>query len=298
MAYIYKITNLVNGKIYIGQTSMPLDERFRHHVHEAFTQKSNRPLYKAMRKYGKDNFIINCVEEVLLEDLNSKETYYISYYKSYAPLGFGYNATLGGEGNRTVDYQLVYRLWDQGLSIAEICKVINVDRYCIRYILKQHIGYSEKEARRRGNIYQHSLRKKKVYQYDTNGNFINEFNSVDTAAAFLSCSVKNLQAALTCQSRTACGYQWSYYKFDKLESLDYKVRKYKQKVYEITISGEILAEYESAAEAARVLNLNITENRLRLIIRKNGIPRTNDEKILANLKEVFKIISNLLNILM
>lgn len=44
--------------------------------------------------------------------------------------------------------------------------------------------------------------------------------------------------------------------------------------------------------AARVLNLNISENRLRLIIRKNGIPRTNDEKILANLKEVFKIIQD------
>lgn len=44
--------------------------------------------------------------------------------------------------------------------------------------------------------------------------------------------------------------------------------------------------------AARVLNLNISENRLRLIIRKNGTPRTNDEKILANLKEVFKIIQD------
>ena len=44
--------------------------------------------------------------------------------------------------------------------------------------------------------------------------------------------------------------------------------------------------------AARLLNLNITENRLRLIIRKNGVPKTNDEKILANLKEVFKIIQD------
>ncbi|MDE6584930.1 MAG: hypothetical protein K2K15_05960, partial [Anaeroplasmataceae bacterium] len=42
--------------------------------------------------------------------------------------------------------------------------------------------------------------------------------------------------------------------------------------------------------AARVLNLQITENRLRLIIRKESTPKTNDEKILANLKEVFKII--------
>jgi len=53
-----------------------------------------------MRKYGQDNFIVEEVEEVLDDLLNEREVYWINFYHSYAPLGYGYNVTLGGEGNR------------------------------------------------------------------------------------------------------------------------------------------------------------------------------------------------------
>lgn len=275
MAYIYKITNIKNNKIYIGQTSNSLDERFRHHLHEAFTQKSNRPLYKAMRKHGADNFIIEYIEEVSLADINSKEIYYIDFYKSYAPLGFGYNATLGGEGTRTLDYELIYSLWDNGLSIAEICKSVKTNRYGIRHVLQGYTSYSEQEARRRGNIYQHSLRKKKVYQYTEDGDFINEFSSVEDAATYIGCSIKSLQAALTLQCDSSNGYQWSYYKFDKIKALDHKATKYRHKVCEITSNGTIIAEYESASEAARLLNLNDGYIRIACNKKNNKYPKLN-----------------------
>ena len=59
MPYIYKITNVLNGKMYIGKTSSTIEERWKEHRHDA-TRKSKeyRPLYSAIQKYGADNFII------------------------------------------------------------------------------------------------------------------------------------------------------------------------------------------------------------------------------------------------
>ena len=91
---IYKVTNLLNGKIYIGQTRQPLQTRWRQHGYK----KSNTVGLKgAIDKYGKDNFSL----EVLLETdckkvLNLKEVEYISHFGSLVPNG--YNLTTGGEG--------------------------------------------------------------------------------------------------------------------------------------------------------------------------------------------------------
>lgn len=55
MAFIYKITNLVNGKVYIGKTEETIEKRFRQHLSESNKDRcKNRPLYRAIRKYGKE----------------------------------------------------------------------------------------------------------------------------------------------------------------------------------------------------------------------------------------------------
>lgn len=74
MAYIYKITNIINGKVYIGQTSFSIEKRFKEHLQDsnkAHTEK--RPLYDAIRKYGKDKFIIELIEET--DNPNEREIY-------------------------------------------------------------------------------------------------------------------------------------------------------------------------------------------------------------------------------
>ena len=65
MGYIYKITNLINGKIYIGQTRFNVQRRFHQHLYEAKKGELNFPLYSAIRKYGEENFKIECIEEML-----------------------------------------------------------------------------------------------------------------------------------------------------------------------------------------------------------------------------------------
>lgn len=98
---IYKITNLINGKIYIGKS---LNIKARIQAHKSY-YKTNAPsknnkywhnkLYTAMREFGIDNFSFEVIEECKSEELDQKEIYWINYYDSY---NNGYNMTLGGDG--------------------------------------------------------------------------------------------------------------------------------------------------------------------------------------------------------
>lgn len=99
---IYKIENLVNHKIYIGQ-SVHIEHRIQEHVSEAFHKNKTRLAYnsiihKAMRKYGWDNFEWAILEECDYEYLDEKEKYWIKQLNSLAP--YGYNIMIGGQQNR------------------------------------------------------------------------------------------------------------------------------------------------------------------------------------------------------
>lgn len=93
---IYKITNLVNNKIYIGQTRQNYEQRFIQHKSHARTGQSQHKLARALRKYGDDNFIIEKLEDCPVEMLNERERYWISQYQSTNDK-FGYNTLIGGQ---------------------------------------------------------------------------------------------------------------------------------------------------------------------------------------------------------
>lgn len=98
MAYIYKIENLINGKKYIGKTELPdPQDRWYEHKKAATRQhEQTRALYRALNKYGIDNFLFEVIEsDVSVEELANREIFWIDYYNSYHE---GYNETLGGDG--------------------------------------------------------------------------------------------------------------------------------------------------------------------------------------------------------
>lgn len=99
MGYIYKITNIVNNKLYIGQTRKTIEERFQAHINKA-KQHTNRYLYDAMNKYGYDNFIPSEIEECDDSLLDEREMYWIAYYNT-TNKQCGYNMTTGGGGGDT-----------------------------------------------------------------------------------------------------------------------------------------------------------------------------------------------------
>jgi group I intron endonuclease len=90
---IYLIINKINDKKYVGQTRQLLNKRWSYHITESKTYR-DRPLYKAMNKYGIDNFNIRILEECDVEKLNEREIWWINFFDSYL---YGYNATTGGD---------------------------------------------------------------------------------------------------------------------------------------------------------------------------------------------------------
>lgn len=96
---IYKLTNIKNKKVYIGQTKNSLRKRIIAHLtHSKTSTKSKKHhLQFALQKYGYDNFTIDILEVCKQEQLNEREIFWISYYHSTDP-DKGYNCTKGGDG--------------------------------------------------------------------------------------------------------------------------------------------------------------------------------------------------------
>lgn len=144
LGHIYKITNLINGKIYIGQTIQSIKDRWYRHVGNSkwiSQHEANMTIKRAIRKYGKENFKLELIENCKRENLNDREKYWISYYDSYHT---GYNNTLGGQGgfksfkNNEKECQEIINLYKEGFSLREIGKEYNIDKATVKGILIRH----------------------------------------------------------------------------------------------------------------------------------------------------------------
>lgn len=138
MGRIYKITNDINNKIYIGQTIKTLTKRWQQHkcnsTKEYFKQIV---LYKAFKKYGIEHFHIEEIEEVENDLLDEREKYWIRCYDSYNQ---GYNSTIGGREIALYDFdedqiiQDYYRL----KTARKVALKYGVDHNTIDRILNEH----------------------------------------------------------------------------------------------------------------------------------------------------------------
>ena len=135
MGYIYKITNKINGKVYIGQTIKTVEKRFTQHKNNSNkTYFSQIVLYKAFNKYGIENFICETIEKVPNEELNNREKYWINYYDSYFN---GYNSTLGGRLVELYNWDVddIIEKYQELKSARKVAKVIGCDHSTIDHIL-------------------------------------------------------------------------------------------------------------------------------------------------------------------
>lgn len=140
---IYKITNNINGKMYIGQ-SVDIYHRW---IKEKAPNVPKYALQRAFDKYGRENFTFEIIERVKLEELNEREIYWITYYDTY---NNGYNETLGGDGYQKYDYLEIYNLWLNGLTCKQIEEKLNCEDEVITRALRCY-DISEQEARSASN---------------------------------------------------------------------------------------------------------------------------------------------------
>lgn len=242
MGYIYKIWNEVNDKLYIGQTSQNPQKRWT--CHKSDSQNGTTHLYKAMRKYGIEKFHISIIEEVLDEQLNEREEYWIHYYNSY---NNGYNLTLGGEGGKLYDVskEQVEELWKQGLSISDIAEQLQVSRTVIRNRIYDSKLYSEDESQRRGFNARNKNKSKPIIALTDDGIIVAQYESSREAAEKIGVSYKAISNALR-SGRRSGGYRWQYADQEKANKGKMK------KVIQYDLLGNKIATYNSVSEACKL----------------------------------------------
>ena len=97
---VYKITNTLNGKVYIGQT---VDYRKRKVGHFSYLRRNahrNRYLQKSFNKYGESSFKMEIIKECAVDELDKLEIYYMRKYNSIDKT-LGYNMVIGGNTNKS-----------------------------------------------------------------------------------------------------------------------------------------------------------------------------------------------------
>ena len=205
MPYIYKITNDINKKIYVGKTIGTVEERWREHLSDyKKTRNQKRPLYDAMLKYGVEHFSIEQIEECAIESLNEREQFWIAYFGSFK---FGYNATIGGDGKPYLDYDIVVKLYQDGYNCLEIQKITGYSDKSIALILDNN-GIDKKQ--RQSNCGQWQNKIVKMIDKETE-QVIQVFPKIIDAYSFLG-KKKSSHIQEVCQGKrkTAYGYKWSY----------------------------------------------------------------------------------------
>lgn len=164
MIGIYKITNKVNGKIYIGQSK---DIYFRWHRHHLAAFNNSYPqynclLYKAIRKYGIENFNFEVIEECEEYLLNEREQFYIEKYNSF-DVNFGYNMITAIQYSENSPLseesaELIRQfLLNSEMSQMEIAKDFNTSQMTVSSI---NLGYAWYN-----NNYTYPIRSKRKHHY-------------------------------------------------------------------------------------------------------------------------------------
>lgn len=137
---IYKIVNKINNKVYIGQTTLNVKDRWDRHRSLGVKNKAeqNMPIKRAFKKYGVENFEFSVIEKIPKESLNEREIYWIEYYDSYKN---GYNACRGGQlGTKPLkikesEFENIINLYKSNYTLKEIGNQYNVDKGTIKHIL-------------------------------------------------------------------------------------------------------------------------------------------------------------------
>lgn len=255
--YIYKITNNINKKVYIGQTN-DIDRRFKEHKRCGSYEENEKLLYRAINKYGIDNFSFDIIEGPI-KNYNEREIYWINYYNSFVANknSWGYNMTPGGEepphpkgeehhyATHTLEdiEKIISLLKNTKLSFLEISKTFNYSRSAIERI-NQGIIWNNEDLT-------YPIRSENTINFK-----IERANNIKYDLLNTNLTQKEIGKKYNVGRTTITAINRGQNFYDK--ELDYPLRKDNQQskpIYMIDIeSKKILKEFKDSVEAAQYLN--------------------------------------------
>jgi len=222
---IYKITNRINGKVYVGQTTSSLEKRFYFHMSLTMSNHCLK-VKRAVEKYGKENFSIALIDTALsIDDLNEKEIFWIKELNS---IDDGYNIRPGGrvcsgyklsEERKNGLRKSASERHDhfEKLGISHKKRMTGV-KQAPEQIKKRRSGLLE--AYRKKGKYSNETAYKKVSQYSLEGRLINIFDSMEAAKDSVGLkSATGITACCKLERRHSGNFQWRYTD-DGIQSLD------------------------------------------------------------------------------
>jgi len=229
---VYRITNLVNGMVYVGQ-SRDIERRWKEHKKES-GREHNYYLYNAIRKYGIENFSFSIILECSMDELDFYEKKFITDFDSLKPNG--YNLEGGGNSLKVMadetkeKISLSKRLLGQTKRGEEIRKIIS------------------------------DSNSKPVNQYSLDGKYIQTFSSIRNACEDIGIDLNSshINECIAGIVRQAYGYLWKFAKDGKGNISPMRDRivnestaeKIKMPVSQFSLDGEHIATHASGKEAS------------------------------------------------
>lgn len=212
MGFIYLITNTINGKQYVGQTSLTIQDRWSRHLGCVKRKEhADLPLYRAINKYGEQNFKIEQLEECDNVLLNEREIWWISKYDTY---NNGYNATVGGEFVRKYNTQEIVDLFLAGKNRQEISEILGCSPQTVSYNLKLKLDKEYLKQRRNEQqaktLSKNSPLKRAVAQFDLNNQLIATYESIADAERKTGIDHSQISAVCKGKRKTCHHYIWHY----------------------------------------------------------------------------------------
>lgn len=253
MGFIYKISNSINNKIYIGQTKRSIAERFKQHEYDYCHKRYNSLLHQAMRELGFKNFSIEEIEECPDDLLDEREVYWINYYNSYQD---GYNLTTGGQKGCSCpryNEEEIIRLYLKYKSLNKVSKEVGCCRTTVKNVLKRNnIEWLNTEEATKNACCLF------INQIDPKTNrIVNCFRGAKEASEQLKNSSESMiqQCARSEEPLIYCGYGWVYQGKPIPDFSNAKeIKRQKKPVIQIDIStGKKVNEFDSISEAAKFI---------------------------------------------
>lgn len=258
--YIYKITNKNNNMSYIGQSVNP-QKRLMEHI---YGRKNKKDTYidKTMKKYGIENFIFEIIDSSNNQDeIDKLEKEYIIKYNTLKPNG--YNILKGGReqqgawNSKPIDeYDLDGNYINTYESAGYYSQCINSEynNLSINHSCRTKRRYKDRYFRYKGDekptkyVKPKSTRIKKVYQYDLEGNFIKEYESVTQASKETNTNRTSIINCVNGIYKKANDYVWSYSNKINIDEINPKY-DIKTVIYKCNENKEVLEKYNNTREA-------------------------------------------------